>query len=294
MGTVIRTARLADRPRILAISAGIWEGYDYVPAVLSDWMLMRDSEVVVAEIDGVVSAFARTVTMAPAYVWLEGIRSDPAMQGHGAGKAITEYFIEKAVREGARRIGLSTYVDNLASIHIVEKNGFTRQAMFILCEATRESPARALAMHARDVIAVEHAETLAFIAGSSALKAGRGFLPQGWKFWPMARSVEHLVPPLAAAVGLRNRDGSLRALLAWCRPDHGCAEATIDFVEGNAEDTDMLIRHFLALNPGTETIQAIVPDPGALHSVTLATLTAFEFDVWKYGEPDVFVYERSL
>lgn len=294
MGTVIRTARLADRPRILAISAGIWEGYDYVPAVLSDWMLMRDSEVVVAETDGVVSAFARTVTMAPAYVWLEGIRSDPAMQGHGAGTAITEYFIEKAIREGARRIGLSTYIDNLASIHIVEKNGFTRQAMFILCEATRESPARALAMHARDVVAVEFAEALAFIAGSSALKAGHGFLPQGWKFWPVARSEEHLTPPLATTIGLRSRDGSLRALLASCRPDHGCTEATIDFVEGNAEDTDTLVRHFLAMNPGTDVIEAVVPDPAASHSVTLATMTAFEFDIWKHGEPDVFVYERSL
>src|SRR5664279_4232242 len=92
---------------------------------------MRGSEVTVADLNGSVIAFGRTVNLAPGYVWLEGIRTAAASQGHGAGKALTEYFIEKATREGAQRIGLSTYVDNLASIHIIEQHRFVRQASFI-------------------------------------------------------------------------------------------------------------------------------------------------------------------
>ncbi|MCX6086359.1 MAG: GNAT family N-acetyltransferase, partial [Caldiserica bacterium] len=107
MGVTIRTARLADRERIVAISSQIWEGDDYVPHVIDEWLRMRDSEVAVADLNGSVIAFARAVNLTPGYMWLEGIRTDTAAQGHGAGKALTEYFIEKATREGAQRIGLS-------------------------------------------------------------------------------------------------------------------------------------------------------------------------------------------
>jgi len=78
MGVTIRTARLADRSRILAISSQIWGGDDYVPQIIDEWLRMRSSEVAVADLNGSVIAFARTVNLTPGYVWLEGIRTDTA------------------------------------------------------------------------------------------------------------------------------------------------------------------------------------------------------------------------
>lgn len=294
MGVIIRTARLADRERILAISSHIWEGDDFVPRVIDEWLLMRNSEVAVADLNGSVIAFARTHTLAPGYVWLEGIRTDPAEQGHGAGKALTEYFIEKATREGAQRIGLSTYVENYASIHIVERYGFERQASFILAEASLSNPARTTAELSPAVSPVPTDEARARILGSAALAKSRGFLPQGWKFWPVSRPGVVAWPPLEKAIGLRAGNGSLRSLLAICQPDHGPREITIDFADGPLEDLDILVRHALALYPGVKTIQAMIPASDDPPTALLQTVTALEFDVWRHGEPDVFVYERAV
>lgn len=294
MGPTIRTARIADRARILAISAQIWEGEDYVPRVIDEWLRMRNSEVAVAELGGVVIAFARTVDLTPGYVWLEGIRTDTTQQGQGAGKALTEYFLEKASRQGAQRIGLSTYVDNLASIHIVELFGFRREATFILAEAMLESPARSYAVFSPSVAAVPFDEARTWIRCSSALAMGNGFLPQGWKFWPATRADVSAWPPFKAAFGLRDKNGALRSLLVACQPDHGADTIAIDFGEGSPEDLDILLRHALAVYPGANCIEVMVPAREKEHTPLLDALTALEFDVWRHGEPDVYVYERPV
>jgi len=294
MGVIIRTARLADREQILAISSRIWEGDDFVPRVIDEWLLMRDSEVAVADLNGSVIAFARTHTLTPGYVWLDGIRTDPAEQGHGAGKALTEYFIEKAGREGAQRIGLSTYVENYASIHIVERYGFERLASFILAEARLNNPARAAAELSPLASPVSFDEARAWILRSAFITKSRGFLSQGWKFWPVSRPGVVAWPPFAKAIGLRAGNGSLRSLLVACQPDHGPHEVTIDFADGPLEDLDVLVRHALALYPGIKTIQAMIPAGDDVSTALLQTVTALEFDVWRHGEPDVFVYERAV
>ncbi len=294
MGMTIRTARLADRARILAISAQIWEGEDYVPTVIDDWLRMRDSEVAVAELKGVLIAFARTVNLAPGYVWLEGIRTDTAEQGHGAGKALTEYFIEKAARDGAQRMGLSTYVDNLASIHIVEQYGFQKQASFILAEALLNGPARSYAALSPSVVAVPFDEARARILKSPVLLMSGGFLSQGWKFWPVSRPGVSAWPAFNAAFGLRDKNSALQSLVVVGQPDHGAREISIGFVDGTPEDLEVLLRHTLAAYPGAKSIQVMIPAHQTVHTVLLESLTALEFDVWRHGDPDVFVYERPV
>jgi hypothetical protein len=38
----------------------------------------------------------------------------------------------------------------------------------------------------------------------------------------------------------------------------------------------------------------MVPACKGIHTALLETVTALEFDVWRHGEPDVFVYERPV
>ncbi|RIE15635.1 GNAT family N-acetyltransferase [Candidatus Cryosericum septentrionale] len=294
MGVTIRTARLADRSRILAISSQIWEGDDYVPQIIDEWLRMRGSEVTVADLNGSVIAFARTVNLTPGYVWLEGIRTDTASQGHGAGKALTEYFIEKATREGAQRIGLSTYIDNLASIHIIEQHRFVRQASFILAEAKLDGPARSTAELSPLVSEVPFDEARAWILGSASIAMSCGFVGQGWTFWPASRPGVVAWPVFDKAIGLRGSKGSLRSLLVVCHPDRGAGEVSIDFADGSPKHLEVLVRHALALYPGAKCIQTMIPAGQAVHTNLLETVTALEFDVWRHGEPDVFVYERPV
>lgn len=294
MGMTIRTARSFDRARILEISAQIWEGEDYVPLVIDEWMRMRNSEVVVAELNGTVIAFARMVNLAPRYVWLEGIRTDKECQGKGVGTAITSYFLEKAAREEAVRVGLSTYIENYASIHIVEKAGFRHHATFILAEAPLDTPARTCARTSPAVVSVPLPEAQSYILASQVMKMSNGFLPQGWKFWPIARpEIVTTWPPIDRTFGLRSSDGSLRALAVSCAPDHGADNVSIDFLDGSPEDAEVLVRHLLAACPGAVNVQAMIPAQGERHTVLLETLTALSFNLWRHGEPDVLVYERS-
>ncbi|HHR85460.1 MAG TPA: GNAT family N-acetyltransferase, partial [Candidatus Acetothermia bacterium] len=124
----LRKATAADKPRITKISSQIWDGDDYVPEVLDDWLADPNGEVIVAIVDGKLISFARRSYILPGYAWFEGARTDPAYRNSGVAQEISHYFLQAVQREGADKIGLSTYIDNEASIHIIEKNGFRKVA----------------------------------------------------------------------------------------------------------------------------------------------------------------------
>ena len=44
----LRKAIASDKPRITEISSQIWDGEDYVPDVLDDWLANLNGEVIVA------------------------------------------------------------------------------------------------------------------------------------------------------------------------------------------------------------------------------------------------------
>ena len=48
MGIELRGARSEDKPRILEISSQIWEGNDYVPFIVDDWLSDAGGEFVEA------------------------------------------------------------------------------------------------------------------------------------------------------------------------------------------------------------------------------------------------------
>ncbi len=130
MGIELRRARSDDKPRILEISSQIWEGNDYVPFIVDDWLSDAGGEFVVALVDGLLVGFAHRTYLAPGYAWLEGIRTDPAHRGTGAAKEITRHFLEGVREERADRVGLSTHIENEASIHIIRSSGFEEVARF--------------------------------------------------------------------------------------------------------------------------------------------------------------------
>lgn len=130
MTVSVRQAQNSDKDAILAISAQIWGGSDYVPMVLDKWMKADTGILWVAEDDGLIAGFSRMTFLNNNRCWMEGIRVDPAQRGKGIGKALTQFQLEEAHRRGYGCCALSSYVENYESLHIIRKNGFIEIADF--------------------------------------------------------------------------------------------------------------------------------------------------------------------
>lgn len=293
MDITFRFATPADKPRILEIAAQVWEGDDYVPDVIDHWLAPGPANLVAACIGDTLVAFGRYDRILPDYIWLEGLRTDPAWQNRGIAKAMTAHMLAQAQADGVQRIGLSTYLDNLASQRVIESYGFRRVADFVYLEARADAPARNRAQASATTVAVAPAEAAAFIANSAGLALGRGFLPQGWRFYPFARSPETALGAMAHLLGIR-RSGQLAALLCMGNPAHGPHVASIAFLEGEPKALVELAQHALHLARTTRYIKALVPRQGETPAPALAVLQELGFVVWNEGREDVFVYERSL
>lgn len=78
---MLRPARLQDIPEIARISAGIWDGEDYVPRVAAGWISDPSGRFVAAEHEGIVRGFGRIVMHTATDAWAEGLRDSCFTQG---------------------------------------------------------------------------------------------------------------------------------------------------------------------------------------------------------------------
>jgi GNAT superfamily N-acetyltransferase len=289
---IFRLASPADRTPILEIAAQTWEGDDYIPDVIDEWLSSEAASLVVAESDGVVVGVARYDRTFPRYAWFEGLRVDPAYTGRGIAKAITGHLLELARADQVERIGLSTYMDNYASQKVSAAFGFSKVIGFAACSAGAKD-AQHFAARSERVEVVPVAETIAIVRESEALSAGAGFLPHSWRFCPFARGPELAIGHMTHRLGIRE-DGRLAALL--CIGDHtphGPASFSLDFLEGEPEALTEVVRHGLSLITGEKYVEAMIPCRDGVALPTLDVLKAVGFEPWNGGREDVLVFERA-
>lgn len=287
----LRRATEEDRPRILEISSQIWDGNDYLPLVVDDWLADSSGEFIVAVVDGALVGFAHRRLLAPGYAWLEGIRTDPARRGTGAAKEITRHFLEAACQEGADRVGLSTHVENEASIHIARSNGFQEVAWFTNLGAEASAPAWSAARESRNVSEVSLDEAVAFTRGSRSLEIGRGFVPNGWTFYPFDRAPDGALRQARHLLGVRD-GGRLIGFLAGGYVRQGSLYP-IHLLEGEADAVRTLVCHALFLAQGCHYVDLMAP--GAGNELGLGPVLAdLGLKPWGPTSPDVFVLERDL
>ena len=290
MGIELRRARSEDKPRILEISSQIWEGNDYVPFVFDDWLSDAGGEFVVALVDGLLVGFAHRTYLAPGYAWLEGIRTDPAHRGTGAAKEITQHFLEGVRQERADRVGLSTHIENEASIHIIRSSGFEEVARFTNLGGEKTTSAWSAARPSDRVCEVPLAQAVQFVRRSQSLKIGRGFVPHGWTFYPFDRAPEGALRGAPHLLGVRD-GGRLLGLLAGGYPRQG-ELYPIHFLEGSEEAVEVLVRHALHLAGSCRYVDLMAP--GGENDLGLfAALTQLGLKPWAKTTPDVFVFERA-
>jgi len=292
MSVCVRRAIESDRARILEISGQIWDGEDYVPELLDGWFTDREGELVVATLDAQVIAFAHRTWLCPGIAWFEGIRTDPAFQGCGAGKVITEYLVRAARDADATRIELSTYIDNEASIHIIESSGFQLVGTFSYMERSNELELPDDTGESSSIRPISEQETIEFVSSSEFLSLARRRFPRGWRFFPFDLDSCEAIARLECRLGFWAGGGLTAVMCIRQSPDHE-GGITINFLDGEPAAMFALLNHALVRYEG-KTMQIMVPIHQSRYAAVLPLLRQAEFKSWSELRADVFVYEMLL
>jgi ribosomal protein S18 acetylase RimI-like enzyme len=291
MSVEVRLLTVKDRQRVLEVSSQIWDGDDWVPEALDSWFDSDEGEAVAAVFDGRLIGFARRTWLLPEHAWFEALRADPAAQGRGAGRAITEYLIDSARRDGAKAIHLSTYVENKASIHIIESYGFRRVASFAYVEKnipenTSDAPCDP------EIVDVSEGDLIEFVDRSTFLALAQRRFPRGWKFVPFDLDPREATARLGTRIGIR-RNGELVALLCLRQPPGGTSPTVVNFADGSPDDLRRLVAEAHRRYAGRR-ITVMVPVDGDREASLLPILREYEYTSWSNDSAAVFVYQLSL
>jgi len=292
MDLVLRQAIQTDVPQIISISAKVWDGEDYIGAVIDEWLADPRGGVIVAVSGRTVVGFGRWVQLWPGYLWLEGLRVDPAWRGAGIARTLTHHLLEVCRLQSADRVALCTYLGNDAIIHLAGSCGFRRAASFTYAEAGPTSLARAQARFSPEVKPLDTGTALDFIGNSAFMRASGGFFPHGWRFLPFTIAPEAVFARMRWILGVLRGSQVIGVLCAGHLLRHR-QEFTIDFVDGEPEAVEVLLRHALALAQSARSVEMMLPYAGTQPVVALPLITQLGFEMWQSGEPDVFVYEKT-
>ncbi len=129
---LIRKADAGDLSDLSAISKTTWDGDDYLENVSHAWV--EEDGFFVGEVDGRVVACGKLSSMPGDVAWLEGLRVHTDFKGKGYGRALSDSILQTAVTKHKKgefkAIEFSTYINNVESISMAEKQGFQVSEMF--------------------------------------------------------------------------------------------------------------------------------------------------------------------
>lgn len=100
--------RHVDRDRVLEISAGTWEGNDYLPEAFDEWASDPGAFFQAAEMDGTVVGVQRLRPIAPRVMFYEGLRVASSHRRRGIARAMLQQAIRQARGMGFEQVRLYT------------------------------------------------------------------------------------------------------------------------------------------------------------------------------------------
>ncbi|MGQ9700802.1 MAG: GNAT family N-acetyltransferase [Candidatus Bipolaricaulaceae bacterium] len=267
MGARVREATFADRNAILAISQRIWEGEDYIPFVVDQWL--REGGLIVAELSGQVVGFAKITELSPGEVWLEGLRVHPDHQGKGIAKTLARAQLELALAWHAHTIRLATVEANEPSLHIATELGFRPLARFFYAEAEVQKPENSPCLQQPALSAAQK-----FLDSSPALREGQNLIGLGWRFRILG---PELLAELAQKDALFSLGTPPQALLILLPdPYTPATTAALAFLDGEEDAFPELLKfaHAWAWKHGQKILTAMVAAPWVF---TFLTRHGFQF-----------------
>jgi ribosomal protein S18 acetylase RimI-like enzyme len=302
----IRKATIADKEDILRISSQVWDGTDYIPAVLDKWLKSAEGILWVAVLREQVVGFSKMTFLTDSKCWFEGIRVDQASRGMGVGKALTDFQVDESLKRGFKSCGLSSYVDNKESLKMVGSKGFVEMARFkiLACEFNRlnlkndeekqrESDGAAMRYdYLKDckvtVLGEDQFEWLvAHMSSSEALKNRGGYLSYDWTFEAFN---ETLIKERLLAGDFYRLDKQGRYTVFSFSNKHTKGQyRTVNFVSEETLECEVLSYAY------KESVQCDEEMFGymALDNRQQAAFTAIGLEVYNAEDQDVFVFEKK-
>ncbi|QNO13778.1 GNAT family N-acetyltransferase [Alkalicella caledoniensis] len=279
----IRRARLEDKEQMLEISKDVWEGTDYIPMVVDQWLSDEKGEFTVLEVDGKVRAYAKFTYITDEDVWLEGIRVDRNHRKLGYANIITQYYIEKAIQLKAKTLKFSTYYENYGSIKSGEKHGFIRECGFT--HMTLVNPEMFTDVKETAINCNEPEIAWEIIKSSNEYQLSNGYLAESWKFYKLSKEKikEH---------SNENRiiiSPDKKALLIYKVQQNNLPN--INFYCGEKESLKTCLNSFHKLKPAGDDELEVMTYPTPLNEV----LEQSGYKLWEESiSPNVYMFNYPL
>lgn len=120
----IRPLRPTDRERVLEITADVWGGRDYLPAVFDGWVADPSASFQGAELEGTLVGIQRLRPIAPGIALYEGLRVASSHRRLGVARAMLGSAIRESRDQGLRELRLVS--SNPDAIRLFLDLGFHR------------------------------------------------------------------------------------------------------------------------------------------------------------------------
>lgn len=288
-----RRAVLKDKARILEICREIWEGHDYLPNIIDEWITDERGEFTVVIEDGQIMGVGKMTLVEPKVGWLEGLRVAPEARSRGFAKGMTNYYLKKGKALGLEQLRLSIYFANLPSMRVTETFGFQRIADFFHCQkkvaVTNRFSSRVHQLGPNDGL---YREVLESLLNAPEQKGVQNFLGYGWLFKKMSRDL--LAQEVENGhVYYLEEDGQMQAgVLIY--PDFIKDECLyIPLITGTENGILELLEAvpYLADKKGFQVVAAMVPEDDRLKSLFFSQ----GFCHWEDIEhANIFVYQLDI
>ncbi len=112
----------SGREEVLKLTEDIWEGHDYIPDVIDEWI--EDGGFIAGRVDCETVAVAKHTEQRDDVYWLEGLRVQPDHQGEGYGREMIEGHIDLLEEKGYEALRFLTTQDKDPVKKVVSEKGF--------------------------------------------------------------------------------------------------------------------------------------------------------------------------
>lgn len=130
----IRDAAYQDREGILEMSKLIWEGEDYLPWVIDQWLGSTHPLIVAEETEtGRIIGLDRVVVNGQ-HAFFQGLRVHPDCEGQGIGTALSKEIILRALKKGGYVFWADVWHENQASLTLSKRVGMVPQSTLYLLQ----------------------------------------------------------------------------------------------------------------------------------------------------------------
>ena len=290
-----RRATLDDKEQIIDICKNIWEGNDYIPNTIDDWIKDENGDFYLLIDNGQIMGMGRLRSVDDKTGWMEALRVAEEGRGQGYGQKITRYFVKEGIKKGFERLQLSTYFQNHASIHIIKDNGFEQVADFYVAhlelkdEAKNDLP-EDVSIHSLTENDDNYQQVSEYILKAPEQKVVRDFMGFGWFFrelngQSLSRQVE------LGNVYYAKKDGQIIGGMIVYPDDFKDECYYIPLITGSKEGIQILFDWAIndAIRQGFEEFGAMIPEDEELKEFYFENgLAHWDPDV---KEANVFVYE---